>query len=157
MILKLCMWSWVTKRIWLEPLTKFWYPPFTPHYDIFWGELNISSWISTSNLHVQSRRSKATILKFCMGSQLTKRMIATLNKLWYPPFNPHYAIFWGELNNSPESWFPIFTFGFRYQLKIIQCNLAKADPSPGLAKCLILLLRYKYYGEGASLGQRRTS
>ena len=33
-------------------LLKFWYPPFTPHYDIFWGELNISSWISTAQKEV---------------------------------------------------------------------------------------------------------
>ena len=25
----------------IATLKKFYYPPFTPHYDIFWGELNI--------------------------------------------------------------------------------------------------------------------
>ena len=30
-------------------------PPVHPHYGIYWGELNISSGISASNLHVQPR------------------------------------------------------------------------------------------------------
>ena len=66
----------------MQPWKKFWHPIFTPHYDIFRDELNILSWISTSNLH-----------------------------LW-----------------------------FQKSMNKIQCNLAKADPNTGLAKCLDMLL-----------------
>ena len=33
-------------------LKKILKPPFTPHYDIFWDEINISSWISTAQKEV---------------------------------------------------------------------------------------------------------
>ena len=36
----------------------------------------------------------------------------------------------------PESGLSIFSYGFLNQL--VQSNLVKADPSPGLAKCLLI-------------------
>jgi hypothetical protein len=39
----------------------------------------------------------------------------------------------------PESVLPIFSNGLKKLINIFQCKLAKADPSPGLAKCSSIL------------------
>ena len=58
-------------------------PPFTPHYDIFWGELNISSWISTAQKEVSY---DFEILHVVMSYQ--KNKIATLKQNSDTPLHP---------------------------------------------------------------------
>ena len=42
-VLRFCIWlAPIYKKKRLHPETNFWYPPLTPQYDIFGGELNIS-------------------------------------------------------------------------------------------------------------------
>ena len=60
-VLKFCMRPSVTKRISLHHQKKIWYPPITPHYDIFGGELYFSP-----------RRGCPRVMKFCMRPLVTK-------------------------------------------------------------------------------------
>ena len=92
-------------------------PPFTPHYDIFWGELNISSWISTAQ---KEESYNFEILHVVLSYQ--KKKIATLKQFWYPPFTPHYDIFGGELNIS--SWISTAQKEKSYNFEILHVVLS---------------------------------
>ena len=59
-------------------------------------------------------------------SDYQKNKIAPLNNFLTPLFNPTMINLGLNLTYPPES------------INIVQCNLAKADPSPGLAKCFLI-------------------
>jgi hypothetical protein len=92
-------------------------PPFHPHYDIFCGELNIYSWISTAQKELSY---DFEIWDVVLSYQ--KNMIGTITTILIPPFTPHYDILWGELNIS--SWISTAQKEVSYNFEILHVVLS---------------------------------
>ena len=124
-VLKLCIHK-------MEPLKKKSdTPPSSPLWYI-WGV----------NYTFLPERDVIGFCNFACRAQLPKQYNCNLRKNTdNPPSTPHYDILMGELNIS--SWIRTsnFQLWFYKSIKIVKWNLAKSDPSPGLAKCYIFMFK----------------